>query len=201
MRAEAELQNQIRILLDAELNQRLETALAKLPTSCIHNHRQPLDERKLVDGQPNEAYNRIVDARSLPVVQTIGLCMLGAENPEEWNGTICEDPIDAQRCPVFSPKFPKQAVIDKFHEQIRDLNWVHDHLPEIYGLLWVLGPEKPLEPEPAPVEPEPESLPVPVVMDSMSPSPPTLPWWKRFICRLLRIDVGPQSPKLLPPGS
>jgi hypothetical protein len=196
VKAEAELQNQIRILLDAELNRRLAESQSRLPTSCTHNHRQPLDERKLVDGHPNENYNRI----SLPVVQTIGLCMLGAEDPETWNGTICEDPIDAQRCPVFDPKRPVQAVRDEFHEQIRDLDWVRSNLPEIYGLLWVLGTEKPAPVELEPAEPESESLPLPVTVDSIPVMVPELSWWKRFICRLLKIEVVPLGPKMLPPG-
>lgn len=178
MRVESEIQDRIRHLLNEELDKRVREAGARQPHCCVHNHRQPLDERKQLEGYANELYNRITDERHLPVLRTIGLCMLGAENPEQWNGTICDEPADAQRCPYFTPKMTKEVVWEGFHEQIRDLDWVRGNLPEVYGLLWALGSER----------------------------APALPWWKRAWFKFLRIRVDPivsssdTTPSLLPPG-
>jgi len=155
MRSETEVQDRIRHLLTLELDRLVAKATARLPHQCIHNHRQPLDVRKEIEGEANPDYNRI--ERRLPV---IGLCMLGAEDPTQWNGTICEDPIDAQRCPYYTdPKSNREVVEGTFHAQLQDLRWVEANMPEVYGLLWALGSE----------------------------TMPQLPWWKTIWFRLLRI--------------
>ncbi len=159
MRTEADVQDRIRYLLTKELDRRVAEAHVRLPHKCRFNHRQSLDVRKTVGGEPNENYNRIAGDH-LPV---IGLCMLGAEDVTQWNGTICEDPIDAQRCPYFDPTDTKEAVLESFNQQLRDLAWVEANLPEVHGLLWALGSE----------------------------SQPSLPWWKAIWFKLLRIRPDP----------
>jgi hypothetical protein len=155
MRSEIEVQDRIRYLLTLELDRRVKEACARLPHKCQHNHRQPLDVRKEIEGETNPNYNR-VGALHLPV---IGLCMLGAENPEQWNGTVCEDPIDAMRCPYFNPTDSRETVQRAFTLQLNDLKWVEGNMPEVYGLLWALGSE----------------------------TMPKLPWWKALWFRFVRI--------------
>lgn len=159
MRTENEVQDRIRLLLVRELDRRVTDACARLPHHCKHNHRQPLDVRKKLAGEPNPDYNRL-GRRDLPV---IGLCMLGSDKSDQWNGTICEDPIDAQRCPYYDPKSTKEKVQKDFNTQIKDLDWVADHMPEAYGLLWALGSE----------------------------SVPQLPWWKRLWFRFVQVRPDP----------
>ena len=157
IRSELEVQDRIRHLLTVELDRCVAKATARLPHQCIHNHRQPLDVRKVVEGEANPDYNRVERPGHLPV---IGLCMLGAEDPTQWNGTICEDPIDAQRCPYYTdPTSTHEVVEATFHAQLQDLRWVEANLPEVYGLLWALGSE----------------------------TMPKLPWWKAIWFRFLRI--------------
>jgi hypothetical protein len=159
MRTESEVQDRIRYLLSQELDRRVAEACARLPHNCGHNHKQPLDVRQKIEGRDNPNYNRL-DREKLPV---IGLCMLGAENPSEWKGTICEDPIDAQRCPYFDATHTKETVQKDFDEQIRDLGWVSENMPEVAGLLWALGSE----------------------------SMPSLPWWKRLWFRFVSVRPDP----------
>lgn len=159
MRTETEVQDRIRYLLTLEVDRRVLEATARLPHLCRHNHRHPLDVRKEIAGDRNEQYNRVVGT-SLP---TIGLCMLGAEDPMSWPGLICEDPIDAKRCPYFTPKVNKEALEKQFELEILDLAWVSENLPEVYGLLWSLG----------------------------SQAMPKLPWWKALLFRFLQIRPDP----------
>lgn len=170
MRSDTEVQDRIRYLLTLEVDRRIAEATARLPHLCRHNLRHPLDVRKEVAGDRNLQYNRLA-GKSLP---TIGLCMLGAEDPTSWPSNICEDPIDAKRCPYFTPMVNKEEVEAQFKSQIRDLKWVGDNLPEVYGLLWALG----------------------------STTVPNLPWWKALLFRFLQIR--PDSlicvPPTLPPG-
>lgn len=168
MRADSEVQDRIRHLLTVELDRRVAAACSRLPQGCRHNHRHPLDIRKKVAGETNEWYNRL-SSEGLPV---IGLCMLNAESPAQWQGTICEDPIDAQRCPYFTPVATKETVAADFYTQLKDLEWVARNVPEIYGLLWALGSE----------------------------SVPKLPWWKALWFRFLRVRPDPLVITSLPSG-
>jgi len=158
VRSESEIQNRIRHLLSEELDRRVSQACARVPYNCIHNHRQPLDLRKEVAGEPNENYNRT--SVSSPV---IGLCMLNSSDPAEWGGTICEDPIDAQRCPYFDLASTRESISEEFYRQITDLDWVAENMAEVYGLLWALGSE----------------------------TMPSLPWWKAIWFWFLRIRPDP----------
>jgi hypothetical protein len=178
VRAQTAIEDRIRFLLCEELSRRVREAETRLPHLCTHNHRQSLDTRKMVEDMPNDTYNRTSDRHGLPLAQTIGLCMLGAENVEEWPGNICEDPIDAQRCPYFNPTQSKAAIFERFKNDVADLEWVRVNMSELYGLFWVLD------------------------TTDMSPG---LPWWKRLWFRMLRIHVAPvlstdNVEKLLPPA-
>lgn len=141
MRAAAELEERVRTLVGEELQRRL--AREVLPHLCVHNHRQPLDHRRQLYGEINGAYNRISagieDGVALPVLQTIGLCMIGAENPESWGGAICEEPIDAQRCPYFVYRRARAEVYAELVTELRDPDWVQAHLPAVHWLLWAVG--------------------------------------------------------------
>lgn len=176
MKTREEIEDRIRALLALELDRRVVLASRRLPARCIHNHQQELDPRPQIEEEPNPSYNR-VDRRHLPVINKMGLCMLGAETPEAWGGTICEDAIDAQRCPTFTPFETKDNLLENFHEDLSDVAWVERHMPEVYGLLWVLD-EGALH--------------------------LALPWWKRWWFRWLRVRVEPIAPpfdlaRLLPP--
>lgn len=135
MKPEIEVLAEVRRQLCVELEARLTAANQRLPTRCEHNYRHPLDARKLVDGEANSNYNHI--ATKLPVIQqTIGLCMLGAETPDEWPGNICEDPVDAQRCPYFTCKTSKSEIWESLAQDLSDPVWLETHI-EIRTLLWV----------------------------------------------------------------
>ena len=165
MKKESEIQDRIRFLLTREVDRRVTDARTKLPHKCKNNHRQPLDVRKKIAGEPNENYNRVEIGRHLPV---IGLCMLGASDPTQWNGTICEDPIDAQRCQDFDPIDTREGIIKLFDDQIKDLVWVGENLPEVYKLLWALD----------------------------SVTMPRLPWWKALWFKF--IGIRPDAIQLPP---
>jgi hypothetical protein len=155
-----------RELVNSELERRLANAQLRLPHQCIYNHRQPLDVNKTVEGEANPTYNRV----SPEGVKTIGLCMFGQDDLEEWPGTICEDPIDAQRCPLYVTTLTQEKVLESFREDLTNPEWVAANMPELAALLWVL---------------EDSSL-------------PQLPWFRRFLLNFRRFRVEPLRPAVDP---
>jgi hypothetical protein len=110
--------------------------------------------------------------------------MYGSENPEQWSGTICEDPIDAQRCPLFTPKLGREEVIREFKEQLGSPEWVQKNLPDVDSLRWVLAG--------APL-PDPTLPPEEIVGAS-------LPWWQRLLSRFFGFRLVRVTAKRLPPS-
>lgn len=202
MRKEEEVRERVRELVKTELKRRLDDAHVKLPHRCVHNHRHALDTRKTILGEPNTGYNLVQDARHLPLAQTMGLCMLGAEDPEQWTGDICDEPIDAQRCPYFKPREDDLTLTTEFWKSVKDPKWVDENLPAVAALLWVCAPavqdapeeqettEPPNEDKPAPpvTEPANEDKSAPLAVDPPNedkPAPlvvaPKLTWWARLV--------------------
>ena len=141
-----------RALVNAELERRLVEASKRLPHLCTFNHRQPLDVRPTIEGAVNAGYNTV----SYHHGQTIGLCMLGAQKVDgrwmvagsdqeeaKWAGTICEDPIDAQRCPYFESAVSKETVLNEILNDLANSEWLTQNMPELQVLLWVLDEEAP----------------------------------------------------------
>lgn len=190
MKDEAEVRLRVRELVTAELKRRLDESNERLPHRCTHNYRHVLDTRKVLVGEPNEKYNRIGDVRHLPLSQSMGLCMLGAEDPEQWKGDLCDEPIDAQRCPYFNPLKDDQKITAEFATHLKDPAWVETNLPAVSALIWVAGtdeapkesvlePPKEEEPEESPkdAEPAPPSEPDHKDLPSLWLKPP---WWTRL---------------------
>ena len=169
MRTGAEIRSRVRELVSQELDRRIQEASERLPHRCTHNYKHPLDTRKHVEGERNEGYNRITLEDGSPVPQRIGLCLLGSENPEEWGGTICDEPIDTKKCPYFTPAKSKEDLIPELEENLRDASWVEEHLPEVHALIWVLG-EVTLR----------------------------VPWWRKLLFRFKLIRTEPVLPPIDP---
>lgn len=162
MKTSSEVMRRARSQVEAELERRLSLARRRLPVMCTHNHRQPLDIRKTLEGESNASYNTITG-------QTLGLCLLGAES-HDWQGTICEDPSDAQTCQFFTPSVNKEQVLRQFRDDLAQHSWVAANMPALWELLWVL--------------------------DLADPPKPSL--WFRLWCYLTRVTPEPLMPKVSP---
>jgi hypothetical protein len=178
VKSESEIRNRIDEAVFEEISRRVDALGERVPHKCIHNYRHPLDARKVTEEGFNPQYNRMTSEKRLPVLQTVGLCLLGSEDPSAWGGTICDEPIDAKRCPVFTPFKTKEDLVTEVKEQMADEVWLKEHMPEVYALSWAVG----------------------MVVG------PRLSWWARFLLWIRRVTLEPQvapfsSDKLLPPGS
>jgi hypothetical protein len=84
------------------------------PENCVHNYRHE-DE----DGE-------------------IGLCMLGADSPEEWAGNVCDDEETAKKCPFFELKHDRDRLRTQFFERLERRDVLVDQYKDIAALKWVL---------------------------------------------------------------
>lgn len=171
MKTDSEVRGRAQQLVLNEFDRRVAEASTRLPHLCRHNYRHALDGRKQIEGEANPNYNRIGDVRHLPIAQSMGICML-----EENSLMLCDDPIDAMRCPVFTPLATKEVLHETFMTQLSDPEWIEGNMPELHALLWVLGEFHEV----------------------------SLPWWKRLWFKLVRIKLDPVVPyidpsHLLPP--
>lgn len=190
MKGEDEILARAQELVSAEVDRRF--LVRRLPVLCMHNHRQPLDTRPTVNGEENDNFNTV--SRDGP---TIGLCMLGAQKDKDghwvvsdadqedgkWNGTVCEDPIDAQRCPYFDTGRSREQVIEDLKKDISNIEWVNEHMPELAALLWALD----------------------------TTALPRIPWLQRVLLPFRKVTLeplqapasggSPAFPGLLPPSS
>lgn len=84
------------------------------PKSCIHNYRHEEDGAE------------------------VGLCMLGAENPEEWPGNVCDDIETAQKCPFFEQKHDPEDLEKEFFEKLENGKILAEEYKDIAALKWTL---------------------------------------------------------------
>jgi hypothetical protein len=92
--------------------------------------------------------------------------MMRAETPDQWQGTICDEPIDAGRCPYFTPSQSKEELFAQFTLELQYPSWVQQALPEVAALLWVLELTQ----------------------------APSISWWKKLWFRFIRVRLEPVKP-------
>ena len=74
------------------------------------------------------------------------VCLLDADRPREWEGTIC-DPSVPNTCPFFSPFRTKEGIAEEFNSNFDsliesgDLGDIASKYPDVAALIWVLSEE------------------------------------------------------------
>lgn len=104
MRSETVIRDKLKDLRFKTRLRFLKENLSVRPCNCVHNH----------------------------VDRDIQLCMLGADDPENWPGNICDTDEIATSCPFFKCKNDPDSLKAKFRTTIEP-----DH-SEIQLLMWAL---------------------------------------------------------------
>ena len=116
MKSKKEIEKKLRKLSYREYLKMYEEKASCKPENCVHNYRHEEDGEE------------------------VGLCMLGADNVEEWPGNICDDVSTAKQCPFFRSKQSKEQVKEEFFEKLEKGD-IEDENPSISALKWVLEEE------------------------------------------------------------
>jgi hypothetical protein len=114
MRKESEIRKKLRKLKFRYWSKFYKQHTKPLPENCSHN--------SYASGQSDIEGNY--------------LCMLGAEDPTQWKGNICDTEEFAQGCPYFQCRFSKEQLKDDFEEALMDNLFVD--FRDVAILMWVL---------------------------------------------------------------
>lgn len=123
MQDEAEVRKKLRELRYRYKKRYLHEHLRKGHRNCVHNYIH-------VDAEGNE----------------VGLCMLGAEDPANWPGNICDDDETAEACPYFENKYNKEYLKQEFELLLADPEILYTKFRDIALLGWVLGEQTSMVP-------------------------------------------------------
>lgn len=136
----------------------------------------------------NCSHNGTVASPSGP----FGVCLLGSDKPDSWNGTPCDErfggDVRAGKCPYFDCVRSKDEIKQDFNAFLYDasLPEVAEKYPDMAALLWVLEEDSPpalppevedsedgsVEPSPPPEEPTtPPEEPTTPPVESISEAP------------------------------
>lgn len=135
MKTESQVKARLAELIESEYATQVAKRSVLRPTSCKHNYRHPLDTQKYKDGEPNPVYNQL-DKVHLNVLPTIGVCLLGKEDPCTWSGTICEDEEHASSCHDYNPIKTLKDIQKEVSDDLSDKTWLAENRPDILELSW-----------------------------------------------------------------
>jgi hypothetical protein len=88
-----------------------------------------------IDRAPIKSVTLIVIKPEIPT----RLCMYGSENPETWNGIICDRDEISKSCKYFIPKQNFTQAKENFLDILSDDEYVYENYKDIAALQWVLG--------------------------------------------------------------
>lgn len=117
MKREGKVEEKLRDLRYEHLKSKMEENLTPVPENCKHNYQYTAEDD---DGEE----------------VTVGLCMLGSDNPQEWPGNVCDAPQTAEKCPFFEPKKSEEELKEEFRDEID-----RGEYPDLTALQWVLDRE------------------------------------------------------------
>lgn len=131
MRQEKEIKKRIKELKHRYLRREVKKRLRKIPENCYWNYRHIL----------RDSGGKVILDEYTCKPKTIGLCMLGSEDRQEWRGDICEHLEDMEDCPSFIFKMSKKEIKEEFDAKLGDLN--NGEYKDIKTLAWVLQNKEP----------------------------------------------------------
>lgn len=141
MKTSGEIKRRLEKLRLRYLRQYSSATQSKKPENCVHNveHSPRLPDSKLPT--EFEISPRIVSTLVViqPEIVSIRLCTYGSDNPETWNGTVCDSEEVSKSCPFFQPVKSEDQANEEFEKLLADDAYVLKHYKDIAVLQWVLN--------------------------------------------------------------
>jgi hypothetical protein len=111
----------------------------RCPENCVYNHEQvpqQISDDPIIE---LEMAPRLV--QTVIVFQgnaTVRYCTYGSDDPETWQGDICDRDETAEECSWFTPKISAEDAREEFLELLEDDDYVLKRYPDLAMLQWVL---------------------------------------------------------------
>jgi hypothetical protein len=122
MKKQGAIRHKLKQVRHRLLQKALRTSTSKKPCNCKHSG--------LVRGSASEPLFHV--------------CLLDADKPREWEGTIC-DPSVPNTCPFFKPSQTREEIEEAFNQEFDrlikdgDMGKLASKYPDVAALLWVLS--------------------------------------------------------------
>tara|TARA_B100001094_G_C17613018_1_gene522153 strand:- start:172 stop:552 length:381 start_codon:yes stop_codon:yes gene_type:complete len=118
MKTEKSIQHKIKQVKFRVMKKAIRNGLSKKPCNCKHSG--------LVRGSASDPLFYV--------------CLLDADRPQEWEGTIC-DPSVPNTCPFFKNNKTKEQIESEIEDMLSsgDMGAIASKYPDIAALLWVLA--------------------------------------------------------------
>jgi hypothetical protein len=118
MKTEGKIRHKLKQIRYRILQREIRKALSRRPKNCCH--------AGVVRGHASE--------------ELFAVCLLGAENPREWEGLICDESVP-NTCPFFVPSKTREQIEVEVDAILNSGNMglIASHYPDVAALLWVLA--------------------------------------------------------------
>lgn len=142
MKSPEDIEHRLKKLVDRYKHKYISNAQRKLPSNCLYNRLHvptgtaKSDSSKLWESSLSP--RRQVTLVVLQPERPVGLCTYGSENPETWNGDLCDDESISGPCTKFEPISSKDELTSAFNSLLKDDETVLETYPDIAALQWVL---------------------------------------------------------------
>lgn len=125
MKTKGSIKHKLKQVRHRLLQKAIRNSLSKKPCNCKHSG--------LVRGNCSEPLFYV--------------CLLDADTPQEWEGTIC-DPSIPNTCPFFKPYKEREEIEESFNAKFDsllkegDMGKLASFYPDVAALVWVLSEEE-----------------------------------------------------------
>lgn len=144
MKAKSDIEKRLRRLRERYLRQYLRRHFERRPEACAHNHGH---RPNLLPYRTSDVETELeVAPRKVTTLlvlndrhDSVRVCLLGLEDPETWEGDVCETAERAGRCPHFKPRLTLDEATRDFDALMADDRKVLKLYPDVAMLQWVLG--------------------------------------------------------------
>lgn len=145
MKSESQIRQRLEKLRVRYTTKYMEASQCRSYLNCVYNLKHQTQKLKYKDSDlvltEYEMYPKSVSSLVVinPDSDSVHLCIYGSENPETWNGDICDTDEVAKECPMFKPWKSIKEAREEFEALLEDDQYIYRNHPDIAALQWALN--------------------------------------------------------------
>lgn len=142
MKTHEEIEKRLFSLYHKYENLYVKDNLRPSPDNCSHNL---LHTPATLIPRPRDLEMKLAPRKQTTLVvidgppRPIRICTYGSDNPESWNGDICDTEEHASQCPYFTPAESAEDLRERFRVLMADDEFVFENYKDVMALQWATG--------------------------------------------------------------